>query len=244
MYYANVMLHAYKYEQLIQRRGRDVAWQKATLCSCWDVDSGNPQYGCRACFGKGYIYAAPVTGRVSLMSVEQRKDFQEMAGVFELGDSVMTVPNRVWDRAPNGVFLNTSTANPLFQIGMHDLVALVDDEREAAEILQKGTPIYGRPADTLLNDHVTRVAVVRKVDPSVGTITNYALGVDYTLTGNAISWVVGGAQPSTGDKYAVTYFHRPVFTVLLTLPKPRHQDGQDMPRYVALRYRAGGFDPK
>lgn len=236
-------IHAKKYEELIDRRGRAVKWQEAVICSCWNPDSGQPAYGCQACGGKGFTYEAPYTGTALVMSITQNKDFEEMAGAFDSGDAVMTVPKRIPGHKNGQIDLHNMTDNPMFDIGMYDLVTLMDDEYKTSELLCKGTPLFGRPADTLLNEDVTRVKSLRKSNPDTGEITSYSFGTDFTLSENTIQWV-GANQPYEGEFYSVVYHHRPTYTVLTTLPKPRHQDGQDLPRYVVLRYRAGGFDRK
>lgn len=236
-------LHATKFEELIRRRGRIVKWQEAIVCSCWNLDSGQPQYGCQACKGLGHTYAAPVEDIALVMSVSHNKEFEESAGVFEIGDAVMSVGYRVPVLNPITGHVNTTAQgrkNPLFHVGMYDLITLTDDEYKTSEILIKDTDIYQRPADTLINEDVVDILSVRKSDPTTGELTHYRPGEDFEVHGNQIHWV--GNQPSTGEQYTVQYTHRPMFTVLTQLPTPRYQDGQDMPKRVALRYRAGGFD--
>ena len=247
----SVKLHANKYEQMIARRGRDVKWEQAVLCSCWNMDSGQPNYACKACGGKGYTYEPPIVERALVMSITANKEFEDMAGVFDVGDAVMTVPKRVFvevvnplNRSGVGTFVYQRD-NAMFDIGMYDLVTLLDDEYKTSELLIRGTPMYGRPADTLLNKDVTKIITIRKSDPETGVVIKYTPGVDFTNTGNKIEWLgIHPNEPAEGETYSVTYKHRPVYTVLTTLPKPRHQDGQDLPRYVVLRYRSGGFEPK
>lgn len=243
-----VKLHANKFEDMVARRGRDVEWQQAVLCSCWNMDSGSPSYHCKACGGLGFTYEAPVIERALVMSVTQSKDFEEMAGVFDVGDAVMTVPKRVFTNffAPNNTSgvgtMRYERDNAMYDVGMNDLITLLDDEYKTSELLVKGTELNGRPADTLLNPKVTKVLTIRVSDPVTGDVTRYEPDTDFTWDGGTIVWV--GNQPDEGTVYSVTYKHRPVYTVFINLPKPRYQDNQELPRYVALRYRAGGFDPK
>jgi hypothetical protein len=245
----SVQIHATKFEQLIARRGRDVKWQQSILCSCWNMDSGQPQYDCRACGGKGYTYEEPIVERSLVMSITATKEFEDMAGVFDVGDAVMTVPKRVYKvhkNPGNTSGVETLTYDhecPMYDVGMYDLVTLLDDDYKTSELLVRNTPMYERPADTLLNPDIVEIITIRVSDPVTGLVTKFAPGVDFTNVGNKIEWLTAN-QPSEGQRYSVTYKHRPVFTVLINLPKPRHQDGQDLPRYVALRYRAGGFEPK
>jgi hypothetical protein len=240
-------INATKFEQMIARRGRSVSWKQAILCSCWNMNSGQPNYACQACGGKGYTYETPVTEIALVMSITQNKEFDDSAGVFEIGDAVMTVPRRVFKELVNAK--NTSGVQPIvyerenqmFDIGMYDLVTLLDDEYRTSELLIRNETMYGRPADTLLNEDVTEIITIRKSDPLTGTVTKYVKDTDFTNTGNHIDWI-GVSAPAAGETYSVTYKHRPVYTVTTNLPKPRYQDGQELPRYVALRYRAGGFD--
>lgn len=238
-----VKLHAERYEQLIDRRGRVVDWQEAEICSCWNTDSGQPSYSCTACNGKGYVYQPAIEVTAVVMSITLNKDFQEMAGMFEVGDAVMIVPKRVPTKLPNGIYdMKDFKDNPMYEIGLWDKIHLLDDEYKSSEVLIKDTPIGNRPADTLVNELVTRVKALRKYDQVAGTVTTYLEGTDFKLIANLISWLVGGNSPASGEQYSVVYFHKPTYVVTAALPKPRHQDGQDLPRYVVLRYLAGGVE--
>lgn len=238
------VLHADKFEVLIQKHGREVRWEEAILCSCWNLVSGQPDYNCLVCGGKGHTYSAPVNGVVLFTSITANVDFKEMAGMFQMGDAVMTVPKRMWRRNGNAWDLRNFDTVPMYNVGMHDLITLTDDEYKTSEVLVKGEMQYGRPADTLLNDTVTAIQLVRQSFPETGVTIDYVQGVDFTNTLGTINWLDGGNAPADGEQYSVVYRHLPVFTVTTNLPKPRHQDGNDLPRYVALRYRAGGFEPK
>ena len=241
----DVRIHVDKFDLMIARRGRDVKWQQAILCSCWS-DSGQPNYQCLACHGKGYIYDDPVISRALVTSITANKEFEETMGVFDVGDAVMTVPKNVYAPmvGPNGTTTYIySHPNPMYNIGMYDLVTLLDDEYKTSELVVRGLDWYGKPADTLLNEDVTEIITIRKMDPQTGEVVKFTEGVDFMVNGNKIEWLgVHPNEPNSGEKYSVTYKHRPVYIVLTNLPKPRHQDGQDLPRYVALRYRAGGFN--
>lgn len=237
-----VKLHANKYEELILRRGRKVLWQEATTCSC--SSTGHPNYECKACMGMGYTLSEPIEDVVLLQSVTHNQDFQEMAGIFEIGDAVLSVGAYVPEANPETGLLNKASRgrkNLIFRIGQGDLVTVTDDEYKTSEVLTKGLPIFGRPAETLLNEEVVDVIRIQKSDPYTGEITVYAKGTDYTFEKNNIVWQ-GVNQPTDGEAYTVVYTHRPVFTVFTQLPTPRYQDGQELPKKVAIRYRAGGID--
>jgi hypothetical protein len=230
-------LDAKRVEDLLTRRGRKVRWREALVCSCWNLDSGQPAYNCQACKGTGYIYKDPIEAIAGITSVAFNKDFNEYAGLFEAGDAVMSVPARV-KMLVNGRYVYTPMA--LFDVGTNDLITLTDDDWKFTEILVRNQPIGKRPPDTLLNSDITRVREVFKADPITGAITTYAEGVDFQLNGNRVEWLSANA-PTDGENYSVTYFYRPTFAVLIQLPKPRHQDGEDLPKYVVLRHKPGGF---
>jgi hypothetical protein len=167
-----------------------------------------------------------------------------MAGIFEVGDAVMTVPKRVPIRNAVGMPTGKFVDNPMFEIGVNDKITLLDDEHKASEVLARGVGIGHRDADTLLNEHITRVKSISTSDIQTGIQKFYEPEKDYRLNKNVVEWVEGGNAPDIYQQYSVVYFHKPVYVVIATLPKPRHQDGQDLPRYVALRYMSGAVDRK
>jgi hypothetical protein len=222
-----------------------VSWEEAVICSCWNLDSGQPAYACQACYGKGYVYQQSIEGIVLVTSISMNKEFQEMAGIFEVGDAVMTVPRRTPLKLSDGSWsMSDFQDNPLFEIGMYDKITLLDDEYKTSEILVKDTPMYGRPADTLINSKITKIKAIKQFNSETGGTVDYTIDTDFTLSDNKIAWIEGQPQPVSGSQYSVTYFHRPTYIVSANLPKPRHQDNQELPRYVALKYLNGGIEHK
>jgi hypothetical protein len=177
------------------------------------------------------------------MSIANSKMFEDFAGQFEAGDAVLTVPKTIFELYAHP--LNTSGvktlrpigANPMFEIGMYDIITILDDDTRTSEIVVKGTPMYGRPADTLIHDRVAGVHSIRMMNPTTGETVVYERGVDFDMVENRVDWLIGGNQPSKGEQYSIDYDYRPSYTVLTTLPKPRHQDSQDLPKFVAIRFR-------
>ena len=234
-------LNVRKFEELVDRRGRVIKWEEASICSCWNLDSGQPAYECNACNGGGYVYEDPINAVALIMNIAFNKQFNDMAGIFEVGDAVASIPKHVPTMDSLGKYIaGKSTVNPMYEIGMYDKVTILDDEHKTSEILVRGEQSHTKAPDTLLNSDITKIKAIRTFNMSTGESTAYEEDTDFTLNGNEIVWV--GASPAEGTQYSVLYMHRPTFTVLTALPKPRHQDGQDFPRYAVLRYRAGGFD--
>src|SRR5690606_1768799 len=226
------------FEELIMRRGRPVRWKEASICSCHHPTSGQPSYVCQACNGIGYIYQSSYDGIALVQSLLLHKE-HESVGIFELGDAIMTVPRHYLSLRPDGKYdKNTQIPNPMFDIGMFDLVTLLDDEYKSSELLIKGESVSGRTPDTLLNEDITRIKYVYKSDPTTGTVTEYNQDEDFQLVGNQIEWI--GNQPEDGETYSVTYYHLPTYIVHVELPRQRHQDKRDQPKRVVIRYRTVG----
>jgi hypothetical protein len=159
--------------------------------------------------------------------------------MFEVGDALMSVSANMLKRTETGGFdLSGREPVPMFNIGTGDIVTLTDDEVKSSELLVRGEEVNQRPPDTLLNPKVTKVLSIRRHDPDTATITQYVAGEDYEVQGATIHWV--GKQPPERAQYSVMYMHRPVYTVYAVLPRPRHQNNQDLPRAVVLRYYPGG----
>ncbi|MFS8214816.1 hypothetical protein [Paenibacillus sp. S29] len=235
----DIQLNGQKFEDLIARHGRDVMWQESFRCSCCNLDSGQPMYGCPICGGTGFVYESAIKCRALIQSVTTTKDYLAYAGMFEVGDAIMSVSANMLKRTESGGFdLSGREPVPMFNIGFGDIVSLIDDEVKTSDILARGTEVRQRPPDTLLNPKVTKVLSIRRHDPGTGTVTQYVAGEDYEVQGATIHWM--GNQPPEGAQYSVMYMHRPVYTVYAVLPRPRHQNGQDLPRAVVLRYYPGG----
>lgn len=234
-------MHASSFEDMLFRRGRKVQWQEATICSCWNLETGQPLYNCQACYGLGYIYGTPISATALVTSITVEKAFDQSIGSFEYGDATLTVPKRFPKKNPNtGLYSKRDFIdNPMYDLGLFDLITLTDDEIKFSEVLTRNRSINGRPPDTLSQSAVTRIKTVQKVNTTTGQITVYQPGIDYQLSGNTIQWLSAN-KPADGENYGVAYFHHPSYYVFTELPKPRYQDNQYMPRSVVIRLRMGG----
>lgn len=234
-------LHSEKFEELVALRGRKVNWSEAIICSCWNLTSGQPSYTCKACNSTGYIYKPPIVCQALLTSIAFNKDFNEFAGAFEVGDATLTVPKMV-PQIINGRASSTEKdLNPMFRIGVFDLITVIDDDWKFSEVLIRNRATPKRPADTLLNFDITTIHSIQTSDQITGAVTYYNEGTDFTMSGNLVVWTPGGNSPADGQQYGIVYGHRPTYTVLIQLPEPRHQDSQDLPKRVVLRFKSGGF---
>lgn len=77
------------FDTLIKQKGYRVIWEKGMFCSCIDAESGQPDYNCPACHGKGYIYIDPKETRAVITSINGRKD-QDRIGLNDQGSAYLT----------------------------------------------------------------------------------------------------------------------------------------------------------
>jgi hypothetical protein len=228
-------MNAAHFEDLIFRRGKMVLWERAQRCTCWNADSGQPAVYCKACGGTGFLYDHPFQSKFILITGLNINKEQTQMGEVQLGDCIATVPYRTKVIASNGLI--SYPDNPLYEIGEWDKITLLDSEFKSNENLVRGTPLFGRPPDTLYHGMVTKVIRILQADPDTGVVTYYTPDVDYKLNGNVIEWQSNGKQPAEGSQYSALYMHRPVYIVQNQLPQVRDQDGQHFPKRVVLRYK-------
>lgn len=228
----NKGLNAKAFEDMITARGVPVKWERAQRCTCWDDLSGQPGYSCKACFGFGYVYDAPIEeSAILIQSLIMSKDFTYI-GEYRMGDAIATIPYRkrvMIDGLPAYV------ENQLYWIGDWDKITLMNTEFRSDEVLVRGERVFGREPDTLRNPDVTKIVSVVKTDPITGKITVYEPETDFILEGSQLQWIAN--SPIEGEKYSVQYYHRPVYVVYTQLPQHRDQDGQHFPKKVVLRYK-------
>lgn len=78
------------YDTLILQKGYRIVWEQGMFCSCLDTHSGQPDYNCVACLGKGYIYFDPTEIRAVVTSISGNKDQNNRIGLDEIGTAYLT----------------------------------------------------------------------------------------------------------------------------------------------------------
>ena len=78
-----------QFDTLIQQKGYRLLWQQGMFCSCYVPESGQPDYTCLTCKGKGYIYFGDTETRALVTSINGRKE-QEHIGLQDLGSAYLT----------------------------------------------------------------------------------------------------------------------------------------------------------
>ncbi|MMZ43512.1 hypothetical protein D1872_50640 [compost metagenome] len=81
------------FDTLIQQKGYTVIWEQGMLCSCLkysgQLNSGQPDFTCTVCKGKGYVYFDPNHTRALVTSISGRKE-QEKVGLNDFGTAYLT----------------------------------------------------------------------------------------------------------------------------------------------------------
>lgn len=80
------------FDTLIQQKGYRVIWQQGMFCSCYNGD-GQPDYGCKTCLGKGYVYFGGKSTRALVTSISGTRD-QGKNGLDEVGSAYLTPLSR------------------------------------------------------------------------------------------------------------------------------------------------------
>lgn len=79
-----------EFDRAVFQRGARAIWEKSMLCSCIDVHSGQPDFGCTVCFGKGFVYFDPTEIRAIAQGIGG--DNQNIPiGLIDVGTSYLTV---------------------------------------------------------------------------------------------------------------------------------------------------------
>lgn len=90
-----VDFHENDFDKAIIQHGAKVLWQKSILCPCLDEHTGQPDFMCSMCKGKGYVYDKGTIIKALAYSQNGNKE-QIPIGLLDLGTCLMTT--RACDR--------------------------------------------------------------------------------------------------------------------------------------------------
>jgi len=107
-----------QFDEFIESKGYTAIWEQAMFCSCYNLESGQPQFDCPACYGKGYIYLNPTKIKVAVAGISGQKE-QERQGLLETGHAYLT-------------------SKTIHEIGYRDKFTFLDFNTKFSEILVRG----------------------------------------------------------------------------------------------------------
>lgn len=87
--FSRVDFYPDEYDKIIHQKGVRVIWEKSILCSCISENTGQPDYTCPFCLGKGFQYFDPLDIRVAVTSIN-RNDSQQTVGYTDVGTAMVT----------------------------------------------------------------------------------------------------------------------------------------------------------
>lgn len=77
------------FDNAISQKGYRAVWEQAMLCPCHDGISGQPEYHCPMCKGRGYYYFSAEETTVLVTSINGRKE-QTPVGIRDAGTAYAT----------------------------------------------------------------------------------------------------------------------------------------------------------
>lgn len=168
------------FDTAISQKGFKVKWEQGMFCSCYEP-TGQPDYNCPACQGKGYIYLDGVMTKVLVTSINGHKD-QERIGLNDIGTAYLTP-------------LSTD------DVGFRDRFTFVDAITKFSQVMHKDTTnILKYPA-------IDIIAMVRLGEKYLRGIHYDIRPGDNGST--EIVW--GNTNLAQGEKVAVLYRTHPVY---------------------------------
>lgn len=148
------------FDTLIKQKGYKVTWQQGMFCSCYDSRSGQPDYNCPTCKGKGYIYFGDTVTRALVTSINGHKE-QEHIGLQDLGSAYLTP-------------LSTD------EVGFRDRFIFEDFTMKYSQLVKRG---QGNEDD--LRYPAIEIIAVRKLDSEFKWGVDFELSAD----GKRIIWL-------------------------------------------------------
>lgn len=199
--------------QYITDRGTVVLWEQAHRCTNVDA-GGRPNFDCEYCFGSGFIWI-PIKN-IPVFAQSMTFDRRLLPG-GELFPGTMTASFRPVDIVG---YMDRFTF-AVEQIATHELVrrtAVVDPE--------------------VLDDRI-RYANWDEIIKVRDNDRDYVLGTDFSVEGDVLTWLPGGAKPEDGAYYSLRYIVHPRY-LCIDPPQPRadaknRQTKRQTPRAVLRR---------
>ncbi|AYP68582.1 hypothetical protein EalM132_00070 [Exiguobacterium phage vB_EalM-132] len=171
------------FDTLVLQKGYRVLWEQGTFCSCYQ-ESGQPDYNCPVCSGKGYIYVNPTEIRVLVTSINGHKE-QNKLGLHEAGSAYLTP---------------TSKDN----VGYRDRFLFMDFTMKYSEVLERGA------GDT---DRLRYEAIDVIYSHKLGEPLLRGVHYELVNRNRAIQWKPD-APIYEGEKYGILYNTRPVYIAI------------------------------
>jgi hypothetical protein len=196
------------FDAIIMQKGFRVLWEQGMFCSCIGKESGQPDYNCPACKGRGYVYFGGKVTKALVTSINGHKE-QERIGLYDIGTAYLTP-------------LSTD------DVGFRDRFTFLDFTVKFSEVIKRG------PAGTPdpLRYKAIDIICLRNLN------TEYKRGIDFELSkdGLYIEWI--NEPLYENSSYSILYTIRPVYIAINPVHELRgtyiKQGGRGLDNFVPL----------
>lgn len=202
-----VQFNPRKQLRFINNQGQRILYYKSFRCACFDEDSGNRDIHCPYCDVDGYRYDCAIPTTAIITGIQDQHVFTTV-GEIKAGDCIGGFPWQI-------------------PVKFHDKVVLYNKR-----VQQNAMLIESEIHPPKLDDHI-----ICQLDDAHTLNKTYKPYVDFVIDTDhrTVVWVDSNNKPEDGEKFTLSYWHRPVYIVWSVLPLERHSENKIMPKHVVLR---------
>ena len=171
------------FDTAIRQKGYKVTWEQGMFCSCYEK-SGQTNYSCPVCKGKGYVYIRPADTRVLVTSINGHKE-QEKTGLNDVGTAYLTP---------------LSTDN----VGFRDRFTFLDCTTKYSEVISKSTTNLDK-----LKYPALEIIAVMQLGKEYYRGINFDIAPDPVTRSTNLVWTKDAPTPNS--VFAILYVTRPVY---------------------------------
>lgn len=187
---SKVNLYEEEIERVVDNLGLNAKWERAAVCYCVSRDSGQPNFLCPTCGGRGYRHLPPQDLKVVVTSLNSQ---------YEL--------NNLELREPGTAYI-TPTSNVI--LGYRDRLVFPDFKCTFSEVLQ-----WSKDQDGLgISPRTYRY--IKEVIFLADNEYEYEVGVDFEITedGHHLRWIKDNYIPKLdGRNMSILYYTTPSYLI-------------------------------
>lgn len=171
------------FDNIVNQKGFHTIWEQGMYCSCY-TDSGQPDYNCPTCGGRGYLYFGAKKTRCLVTSIKGKK-VEEKIGLDDKGSAYLT---------------SLTTDN----IGFRDRFTFPDFTMKYSDIIKRDASSNADP----VRYHILEVIMVRALDRELKEEQDFVVSEDR----KSLIWSEGSLEPQ--EQYSILYTTRPVYIAI------------------------------
>ena len=178
-------------DTVIDDQGNRAYWERAAVCSCLSEDSGQPDFSCQICHGRGYRYMNPEEIIVGV---------QSLSSTYKVGTLELYEP---------GTCMITPMSNVI--MGYMDKLTFPDFRCAFSEVLRFSKDVYGLGVSKPLYRNIC--SIVSLTDAQY----EYEEGVDFKVTDDRfhIRWLTPElSEKCDGKNFSLLYITTPVYLIV------------------------------